>query len=110
MAEIKKDFARGNRISEKRKKLGMSQDEMAERIGICRQALSAIENGGAFKTQTLEKLVSVLGASERYILHGNGTDCELITEVMVLLQGMDELQLRQCLAMIKAMKSVLIEK
>ena len=46
---------------------------------------------------------------ERYILHGNGTDCELITEVMVLLQGMDELQLRQCLAMIKAMKSVSIE-
>ena len=110
MAEIKKDFARGNRISEKRKKLGMSQDEMAERIGICRQALSAIENGGAFKTQTLEKLVSVLGTSERYILHGSGTDCELITEVMVLLQGMDELQLRQCLAMIKAMKSVSIEK
>ena len=64
MAEIKKDFARGNRISEKRKKLGMSQDEMAERIGICRQALSAIENGGAFKTQTLEKLVSVLGTSK----------------------------------------------
>ena len=110
MAEIKKDFARGNRISEKRKKLGMSQDEMAERIGICRQALSAIENGGAFKTQTLEKLVSVLGTSERYILHGNDTDCKLITEVMALLQGMDELQLRQCLAMIKAMKSVAIEK
>lgn len=110
MAEIKKDFSRGNRISEKRKKLGMSQDEMAERIGICRQALSTIENGGAFKTQTLEKLVSVLGTSERYILHGNDTDCELITEVMALLQGMDELQLRQCLAMIKAMKSVSIEK
>ena len=53
MAEIKKDFARGNRISEKRKKLGMSQDEMAERIGICRQALSAIENGGAFKSKRL---------------------------------------------------------
>ena len=66
MAEIKKDFARGNRISEKRKKLGMSQDEMAERIGICRQALSAIENGGAFKTQTLEKLVSVLGLQAQY--------------------------------------------
>ena len=43
MAEIKKDFYRGKRISEKRKKLGMRQDEMAERIGICRQALSAIE-------------------------------------------------------------------
>lgn len=110
MAEIKKDFARGNRISERRKKLGMSQDEMSERIGICRQALSAIENGGAFKTQTLEKLVSVLGTSERYILYGNHADSELITEAIALLQGMDELQVRQCLAMIKAMKSVSVEK
>lgn len=56
---------------------------MAERIGICRQALSAIENGRVFKTQTLEKPVSVLGTSERNILHGNDTDCELITEVML---------------------------
>ena len=56
---------------------------MAERIGICRQALSAIENGGVFKTQTLEKPVSVLGTSERNFLHGNDTDCELITEVML---------------------------
>ena len=56
---------------------------MAERIGICRQALSAIENGGVFKTQTLEKPVSVLGTSERNMLHGNDTDGELITKVML---------------------------
>lgn len=54
---------RGTRIADRRKELGLTQDELAYRVGIGRQALSAIENGGAFKTQTLDRLVSALDVS-----------------------------------------------
>ena len=50
-----KDYERGLRIADRRRTMRLSQDELAHRAGIGRQALSAIENGGDFKTQTLEK-------------------------------------------------------
>lgn len=55
-----KDYERGLRIADRRKAIGLSQDELAHRAGIGRQALSAIENGGDFKTQTLDNLAIVL--------------------------------------------------
>ena len=58
-----KDYERGLRIADSRKAIGLSQDELAHRVGIGRQALSAIENGGDFKTQTLDNLAIVLGVS-----------------------------------------------
>ena len=51
-----KDYERGLRIADRRKAIGLSQDELAHRAGIGRQALSAIENGGDFKTKTLDSL------------------------------------------------------
>ena len=36
-----KNYDRGLRIAERRKQLGLSQDELAHRIGIGRQALSS---------------------------------------------------------------------
>ena len=43
MAGKAKDYDRGTRIADRRKELGLTQDELADRIGIGRQALSAIE-------------------------------------------------------------------
>ena len=42
MAGKAKDYDRGTRIADRRKELGLTQDELADRIGIGRQALSAI--------------------------------------------------------------------
>ena len=103
-----KDYERGIRIADRRKAIGLSQDELAHRVGIGRQALSAIENGGDFKTQTLDNLAIVLGVSVDFIM--NEENSELLSEAMDVLSDMDELQIRQCLAMMKAMKSVSVEK
>lgn len=65
-----KDYERGIRIADRRKAIGLSQDELAHRVGIGRQALSAIENGGDFKTQTLDNLAIVLGVSVDFIMYG----------------------------------------
>lgn len=105
-----KDYERGIRIANRRKEIGLSQDELAHRVGIGRQALSAIENGGDFKTQTLDNLAIVLGVSVDFIMYGKNEKSELLSEAMDVLSDMDELQIRQCLAMMKAMKSVSVEK
>lgn len=55
-----KDYERGIRIADRRKAIGLSQDELAHRVGIGRQALSAIENGGDFKTQTLDVIRQII--------------------------------------------------
>ena len=73
--------------------------------------LSAIENGGDFKTKTLDSLAIVLGVSVDFIMYGeNEEKSELLSEAMDVLSDMDELQIRQCLAMMKAMKRVSVEK
>ena len=110
MAEKAKDYDRGTRIADRRNELGLTQDELADRIGIGRQALSAIENGGEFKVQTLECLVSSLDVSEQYIMHGKNEDTKasLISEAVNVLSNMSELQIQQCLAMMKALKNVQI--
>ena len=106
-----KDYERGLRIADRRKAIGLSQDELAHRTGIGRQALSAIENGGDFKTKTLDSLAIVLGVSVDFIMYGeNEEKSELLSEAMGVLSDMDELQIRQCLAMMKAMKSVSVGK
>ena len=55
-----KNFARGDVIAGMRKKMGMSQEEFAEKIGIGRQALSAIEHGGDFRVSVLKKIAKEL--------------------------------------------------
>lgn len=108
MTEKVKDYDRGTRIADRRKELGLTQDELAHRIGIGRQALSAIENGGAFKAQTLERLVSALDVSERYIMRGEIEDskAELIAEAVDVLSEMTESQIQQFIAMMKPTKNV----
>ena len=87
----KKDYERGLRIADRRKEMGLSQDELAHRAGIGRQALSAIENGGDFKTQTLDSLAIVLGVSVDFIMYGeNEEKSELLSEAMDVLSDMDD--------------------
>ena len=86
----------------------MTQDELAYLIGIGRQALSAIENGGAFKISTFNKLVEVLGVTERFLMRGNTSNDKagLIEEAVEVLSDMDETQIRQFIAMMKAVNGV----
>lgn len=89
-----KDYERGLRIADRRKVMGLSQDELAHRVGIGRQALSAIENGGDFKTQTLDNLAIVLGVSVDFIMYGkNEENSELLSEASSLLKELEEIGL-----------------
>ena len=66
--------------------------------------------GGSFKTQTLENLAIVLEVSTDFIMHGQSEEkLELLSEAVNVLSDMDKMQLRQCIAMMKAMKSITAE-
>lgn len=51
------------RLREEREKLGMTQEELAEKSGISRCTISVLENGrsSCVKTATLTKLADALG-------------------------------------------------
>ena len=54
----------GNKIRKYRKLKGLSQEQLAEEIGIATNTLSSIERGNAFMTaKTLEKIIKIFGVT-----------------------------------------------
>ena len=71
----------GARIKTARKKRGLSQAELAERIGINTSYLSDIENGKKnFGIEILMKLTEALGISADWLLRANIQESAVITK------------------------------
>lgn len=65
----------GKRISERRKVLGYTQEQVAEMMDVSVQMISNLERGNkAIKIDNLLKISSILGVSTDYILKGVTTD------------------------------------
>ena len=65
----------GKRIFELRKRLNISQDELAEKLDISQKSLSKIETGRNFLTsETLEKLTLALNVEITELFDFNHTD------------------------------------
>jgi transcriptional regulator with XRE-family HTH domain len=50
-------------IAEQRKQKGYSQSQVAEKIGVTRQMISAIENGASPSIKTAQKLAEIFGCT-----------------------------------------------
>lgn len=72
----------GNNIHRKRKQLGLTQDELAEKLGIGQQSLSRMERGTmAPKFERLQDIADILHCpvSELFVHNANkNTDIEMI--------------------------------
>ena len=80
----------GKRIFEKRKEKGLSQAELAEKMGVHSNTISNWECKGRVPIKTLSKLAHVLECSEQYLLYGNEKkisfeEAETIEEIIILL-------------------------
>ena len=65
----------GKRIMERRKKMGLTQEALAEKSGLTAQCISYAESGKrAMQSRALVKIASALGVSVDYILTGNIVD------------------------------------
>lgn len=104
---IAKDYARGVRITNRRKELRMTQDELASQIGIGRQALSAIENGGDFKVSVLNELTRVLNITADEVVKQDGfvEKSNIQMELIHELKEMDDAEVYKWLLMIRAVKN-----
>lgn len=103
-----KDYERGLRIADMRKAMGLSQDELAHRVGIGRQALSAIENGGDFKVSVLRKIAVVLNCSTDELLYGvfSSINEEMQDNIMNELKRMSKDEIKKWLYMLRAVNDI----
>lgn len=68
----------GKRIYMRRKELCMTQEQLAERIGLTLQSISCIELGKkAIRPENLMNLCAALGTTSDYILTGVRSDKEM---------------------------------
>lgn len=78
----------GKRIMERRKKLGMTQEALAEKSGVTTQFVSYAESGKrAMRPENLMKIALALGVSTDYILTGDIID----KDKLLLSEKMDKL-------------------
>ena len=69
----------GQRITERRKKLGCTQEELAEKGELTPQFISYAESGKrAMRPENLLKISSALGVSADYLLTGEVIDKDLL--------------------------------
>lgn len=82
----------GKRIMERRKKLGMTQEALAEKSGVTTQFVSYAESGKrAMWPENLMKIALALGVSTDYILTGDIID----KDKLLLSEKLDRLTAKQ---------------
>lgn len=81
------NFARN--VARLRKEQEMTQEELAEKIGVRKQSISSIERGGRYPTfENLEKISQVLNASAIQLF---GTANEIaVSDIPIILDRIDE--------------------
>lgn len=87
--------AMGQRITARRKALGMTQEELAEKLDVSSQMISNLElEKKAIRPENLAKVCRVLGLSADFILTGStpSTQLDALTEKLISL-GQQELDL-----------------
>jgi transcriptional regulator with XRE-family HTH domain len=64
----------GRRVATRRSKLGLSQDELAKRVGMKQQGIDAIEQGRVKRPRLLKELARTLHTSEDWLLWRKGPE------------------------------------
>ena len=78
----------GKRIANKRKELGWTQDELAERAGLNSQVVSTAERGTkALRPENLLKISKALAVSSDYLLTGINNDYDIPLDSITQMQG-----------------------
>ena len=78
------------KILDLRKQRGMSQEDLAERLGISRQAISRWESGTVLPdSANVLQLSKLFGVTTDYLLNDDYVDDKKPTEVQVSFKGID---------------------
>lgn len=94
----------GMRIYNRRKQLGMTQETLAERIGINPKHISLIEKGSNMRLDTLIKMGQILDLDYTFMITGNNTN-STIPEIQNLFSKLDENKFHALLEILRALAS-----
>ena len=84
----------GNRIQELRKLIKLSQEELAEKIGIDRTSLAKIEAGKNYpKPETLEKIKTVLDVRYSDLFNFENTEDNKLNNIKLKLSKLNKKEL-----------------
>jgi len=102
----------GRNIYSKRKRLGLTQEELAERIGIGQQSLSRMENGRiAPKFERLQVIADTLNCPVTDLFREDeGDTSALVERIADMLQGLDERRQELVLNHAASLASILKEE
>ena len=79
----------GVRIAKRRKELHLTQEQLAEKMGVSLQTVSCIELGKkAVRPENLANLCTYLGVSSDYILYGKRNEQQM-SETVAKLSALD---------------------
>lgn len=89
--------AMGKRMAERRKQLGLTQEKVAEGVGIAYQQYNKVEKGkSCLGSDTLLRVSKVLNISTDYLLTGTGDNTRYQDAIAILSQMSDrQLELAQ---------------
>ncbi len=103
-------LAVGERISRLRKKLGLTQEKLAEQADISIQFLVQIEHGKrTMKIGTLRKLCSALSVSADYLINGT-EEFPCSTEVNSMLSPLSDNDRTKAVKMLAAFTKIIAEE
>ena len=104
----------GRRIAARRTELGMTQQELADKLSLSRQAISMYETGGIadMRGRTLAKLAAALQVGEDWILFGDGYPAHeavpeseqdgVLAELLEIIRHMSRREQEECLEELRA--------
>lgn len=81
----------GRRIAERRKQLGLTQAQAAEKAGLTQQFFASVETGAKNIAESIIKVSRALNISADFLLTGIVTDLDR-HQVMKMLEPLDERQ------------------
>lgn len=83
----------GSRIKACREELGLTQEELASRIGVSRSHIQRIEAGDNFTVTTLAALCNVLEVNPDYLFDDDGLLPEHLHRIANVLEGCTEAEM-----------------
>lgn len=95
----------GQRILARRKALGLTQDDLAEMIGVTPPMISNLEQGKkAIRPDNLAKVCKALGISSDFVLYGSNSNSR-IDDVVAKLPHLTDAELQVVSDMIDALNN-----
>ena len=83
----------GERLRQKRKEMGWTQEQLAARAGTTQAVIQKIENGKSLRPRKIDKIAAPLGVPPAWLMFGDSSYDDLDSEAIEVLRAWQKLDL-----------------